>query len=104
MAIVTNTVRRADGVGIPATVTAELVDEHREPIAGTLDGDPVSRLMTITTDAGYWALDLAANELVEPAGTLWLVTELVAGQHPARHLIEVPAGEEPSPLVSLLAS
>lgn len=107
MATVSNTARHADGdPAAHAAVVIRLAGEAGRRITGYLadDAGTVIAPALLTADAdGAWSAELIANELIEPAGTVYAVTERAQGEDPAEHYIDVPAGDGTYNLEELLS-
>lgn len=98
MPVVTNTVKYPNGTVAAGRVTIDLVGENGRPLT---DGAFVSASdfaiqASYSADlaSGVWSVTLTANELINPAGTRWRVSESVDGRL-STYYIEVPTGGGP---------
>lgn len=98
MPVVTNTVKYPNGTVAAGRVTIDLVGTNGRPLT---DGAWVSASdhavhagYSADLVAGVWSVNLTANELINPSGTRWRVTESVDGRQTV-YYIEVPDGAGP---------
>lgn len=99
MPVVTNTIKRPDGTAYTAgRVVIELAGTNGRPLSGgyvTAGNYTIESAYTIETlTAGVWSQSLVANSLINPAGTVWRVTEQVDGRSHV-YYVTVPDGAGP---------
>lgn len=99
MPVVTNTIKRPDGTAYTSgRVVIELAGENGRPISGayvTASDYTIESAFTIEPlTAGVWSQSLIANSLLNPAGTVWRITEQVDGRNHVFY-VSVPDGAGP---------
>lgn len=96
---VTNTIKRPDGTAYTSgRVVIDLVGTNGTPLTGgyvTASNYTIESSFVIETlTAGVWSQTLVANELINPAGTAWRITEQVDGRNHV-YYVDVPNGAGP---------
>lgn len=107
MATVTNVALRPDGSpAAKAAVTVRLAGNGGAPLTGYLADDSgtlIAPVLTEANDDGEWSVELVANTLIEPEGSVYRVTERAPGHDDAVHYIDVPEADGPFALAELLS-
>lgn len=113
MTVITNAPRHPGDQPFAALVSIELVGEAGAPIVGYVTGtaEAIQARLQVRADGdnamssalGEWAVDLVPNDSIEPAGTVYRVTEQQGRRAASVHIVEVPAAGGPYTVLECLS-
>lgn len=112
MTAITNAPRLPGDQPAAPLVAIELLDDNRNPVVGYVSGDAPSihgRLAfaangthALSPTLSEWTVDLVPNAQIEPAGTVYRITEQRGRAMAAIHIIEVPEAGGPYTVLETL--
>lgn len=100
MATISNTIKKANGApqaNVLVSVTLSW-DTDESPVARDADNDFViqGKYETVTDLDGYWEVEVTSNEVIEPADSVYKITETLKSGERTTYFVSVPDGATPN--------
>ncbi len=112
MTVITNAPRLPGDQPSAPLVAIELLDDNRQPVVGYVSGssEAVHQRMAFAANGQHalspalsdWSVDLVPNAQIEPAGTVYRITEQRGRAMAAIHIVEVPENGGPYSVLQTL--
>lgn len=99
MATISNTIKKANGApqaNVLVSVTLSW-DTDESPVARDADNDFViqGKYETVTDLDGYWEVEVTANDVIEPADSVYKIVETLKSGERTTYFVSVPDSATP---------